>query len=197
MNASNHRGQTNTTGFLIVLLVVTLLAGAVLIRLVDDDAQPIVGTATGPTGSTTGDTLPEEPRKGSLAPNFTLQDLKGRPVSLSDWRGQPVLINFWATWCAPCELEMPDIQSAYQAHQAEGFVVLAIAVADEADDVQRFFKKHDLTFHALMDDGAVSAAYEVFGLPTSFFVGADGRIVAVHSGVLTKSKIESYLAQAQ
>ena len=136
-------------------------------------------------------------REGETAPDFTLIDLEGQPVSLSDWQGRPVLINFWATWCGPCEVEMPAVQAAYEAHQEDGLVVLAVAVEDTAENVERFFAKHDLTFQPLMDDGVVSRAYRVPGLPTSFFVNADGQITAVHIGMLNESKIEEYLARGR
>ncbi len=104
------------------------------------------------------------------------------------------MINFWASWCGPCEVEMPAIQAAYQAHQEDGLVVLAVAVDDSVKNVQRFFDEHDLTIWPLMDDGNVSRAYQVFGLPTSYFVGPDGKIAAVHTGPLTEGKINQYLS---
>ena len=107
-----------------------------------------------------------------------------------------MLINFWATWCGPCEIEMPAIEAAYKDHQEDGLTVLAVAVDDSANNVRRFFEKHRLTFRPLMDDGEVARAYQVFGLPTSFFVGPDGIITDVHTGMLTESKIEEYLARA-
>lgn len=75
-------------------------------------------------------------------------------------------------------------------------MVLTVAVDDSADNVRSFFEKHGLTFRPLMDDGEVSRAYQVFGLPTSFFVGPDGIITDVHIGVLTEGKIKEYLARA-
>jgi len=129
------------------------------------------------------------------APDFTLPDPGGNPVSLSEWRGRPVLINFWATWCGPCEVEMPTIQAAYEKHQADGLIVLAVAVEDNADDVRRFFDSYGLTFQPVLDDGTTARSYAVFGLPTSFFVDAEGQIVATHTGVLTARALEDYLAQ--
>jgi peroxiredoxin len=90
---------------------------------------------------------------------------------------------------------MPTIQTAFEKHQADGLMVLAIAVDDDRDDVQRFFDKYDLTFQPLLDDGTVASMYQVFGLPTSFFINADGEIVATHIGVLTARALEDYLAQ--
>lgn len=199
MNASNQEraglGSSKITGPLVIALVVTLLAGAVLVRLVGDEGATDATPSLGETSLLDAYTGPA--REGRPAPDFTLLDPDGQSVSLSDWRGRPVLINFWASWCGPCEVEMPDIQAAYEAHAGQDLVVLAIAVDDSAENVRRFFEKHGLTFQPLLDDGQVSRAYQVFGLPTSFFVSADGEVVAVHTGVLTESKIEEYLARAE
>jgi peroxiredoxin len=89
---------------------------------------------------------------------------------------------------------MPAIQAVYETHREEGFAVLAIAVDDTAENVRGFFERHGLTFQPLMDDGTVSRAYRVFGLPTSFFVGPTGDITAVHTGLLTQEKMQEYLA---
>lgn len=188
--------------FVIALLIV-LLSGAILVRLVgDDESSPLLESKeAAPENSSdvtsAGDSgeLQALPRSGYRAPDFTLSNLDGEETSLSDWRGQPVLVNFWATWCGPCEIEMPAIETAYQAHKEEGLVVLAVAVDDSADNVRGFAEKHQLSFQPLMDDGQVSLTYQVFGLPTSYFVAPDGRITDVHTGLLTENIIESYLAR--
>ena len=90
---------------------------------------------------------------------------------------------------------MPTIQTAYELHQDEGLAVLAVAVDDSVTNVQRFFEKHNLTIKPLMDDGTAARVFQVFGLPTSVFVGSNGQISAVHTGVLTESRINEYLAR--
>jgi peroxiredoxin len=180
------------TGLLTFLLVAALLAGAVLAQLVGEDKPSAPLGANGANATASGG---DAARTRQSAPDFTLLDPDGRQTSLSDWRGRPVLLNFWATWCGRCGVEMPTIQTAFEKHQADGLMVLAIAVDDDRDDVQRFFDKYDLTFQPLLDDGTVARAYQVFGLPTSFFINADGEIVATHIGVLTARALENYLAQ--
>jgi thiol-disulfide isomerase/thioredoxin len=196
--------SAGVTGLLFWALIIVLLAGAVLVRLVGDDVSvaTVVATTEAPAQVTDDETSAAKAasgplRQGVVAPDFTLADLDGRPIRLSDWQGRPVLINFWATWCGPCQVEMPTIQAAYDAHQKDGLVVLAVAVDDSAKNVRSFFEKRDLTLQPLMDDGTVSSIYQVFGLPTSYFVGADGKITAVHTGLLTEDKIEQYLARNQ
>jgi peroxiredoxin len=199
MIPSSQQKSVNITGFLVLGLIVVLLAGLVLAQVVSNDGAQ-VSNAIDDTTSEDGriSDSPAGPiRQGSLAPDFTLPGLDGHRVSLSEWRGRPVLINFWATWCGPCELEMPTIQAAYEEHQADGLVVLAVAVDDTEGNVKRFFQKRDLTIRPLMDDGSASRAYQVFGLPTSFLVQEDGRIAAVHAGLLTERKLEEYLRQIE
>jgi peroxiredoxin len=185
------------------VLILILLGGAILVRLVGDEdlvpttavANPSTDIASGEDAASPVSSPQVAPRRGQIAPDFTLLDLEGQPVSLSEWQGRPVLINFWATWCGPCKIEMPVIQAAYKDHQEDGLMVLAVAVDDSAKNVRRFFEEHSLTFQPLMDDGEVSRAYQVFGLPTSFFVRPDGIITDVHAGMLTEGKIEENLAR--
>ena len=134
---------------------------------------------------------------GDQAYNFALRDLDGRAVTLSDFEGQPVLVNFWATWCPPCRLEMPEFQRAFEAHQDDGLVILAINERESADDVRAFFYDDmGFTYTPLLDsDGDVGAAYGAVGLPASFFVAPDGTINAVHRGLLTEEQLDSYLAE--
>ena len=100
-------------------------------------------------------------------------------------RGQPVLINFWASWCPPCRAEMPAMEKAYQQFQAQGFMILAInsAIQDDRSDADALVQELGLTFPILWDeDGAVTQAYQVKSLPTSFFVDKEGIIREVIIG---------------
>jgi cytochrome c biogenesis protein CcmG/thiol:disulfide interchange protein DsbE len=199
MNLSSPPKRLNLVGILMLGLAVLVLTGALLAGLSSSDstrAETGADAQIGETVAEEGRGTQSLPQEGYTAPGFTLEGLDGQPVSLSDWRGRPVLINFWASWCGPCEIEMPTLQAAHDAHQEEGFVVLAVAVDDTANNVQRFFERYDLTLKPLLDDGTVSSIYQVFGLPTSYFVAADGKIAAVHMGLLSAGQIEEYLARA-
>jgi len=139
---------------------------------------------------------------GDTAHNFFLQDMAGETVSLEDFQGQPVMINFWATWCAPCRIEMPTLHEVQAAHQEEGLVILAVNDQQTAQDVTRFLNdlKEDqgieLNLAMLLDpEGVVSKLYNVFNFPTTYFVDGDGVITAVHRGLLGESQIEEYLSQ--
>ncbi len=134
---------------------------------------------------------------GDKAINFTLDDLDGNPVTLADFIGQPVIINFWATWCAPCRIEMPELQRAYEKYQDQRLVILALN-QDEPAEVARafFFDEMRLSFTPLLDqDSSVSSQYGSFGiLPSTFFVDPDGIVSAIHRGPLTLGQIDNYLA---
>lgn len=119
------------------------------------------------------------PRRGFLAPDFSLPTLSGETVTLSSLRGRPVLVNLWASWCQPCRAEMPAIQRVYAEYQDQGFVVLAVNATnqDSLNAVQPFIEELGLTFPILIDaDGVVSNLYELRALPTSYFVDGNGVI---------------------
>ena len=133
------------------------------------------------------------PEVGALAPDFTLQTVKGDEISLSDLRGQVVLINFWATWCAPCRLEMPAIQARYNRG---GFAVLAVNFDEDPEKVQGFMEKLGLSFPALLDPGGeIQNLYRVRGYPTSFFIDEKGVIQIFHIGQMDEVELDEYLVQ--
>lgn len=133
--------------------------------------------------------------QGSRAPDFTLKDLQGRTVRLSDYRGHPVLVNFWATWCVPCRLEMPALEQRYARWKSSGLVILAVDFAEPASDVQAFKDELGLSFPLLLDpNGDVQQMYRVRGYPSSFFVDPDGVIQVVQIGPLTEGQLDDDLA---
>jgi peroxiredoxin len=138
------------------------------------------------------------PVKGALAPDFTLVNLEGENVSLSDFHGQPVLINLWATWCGPCRIEMPTIQSRFEEYRDEGFIVLAVNFDEPRGDVQSFRDEFGLTFQILLDPGAeVQKLYRTRSYPSTFFVDRNGVIQVQHIGVMTEGNLDGNLAQIE
>ena len=134
--------------------------------------------------NTAGEFIPG-PKPGLQAPDFTLQTLDGKVVTLSELRGQPVLVNMWASWCTPCKYEMPAIQEVYEEFKDQGFVVLAVNLTkkDVLSSVKSFVEEHQLSFSILLDqDGWVEETYQLRGLPTSFFIDRDGIIQSVVIG---------------
>ncbi|MEX1247339.1 MAG: TlpA disulfide reductase family protein [Anaerolineales bacterium] len=133
------------------------------------------------------------PEVDAQAPEFGLQNLQGETVRLSELRGQVVLINFWATWCGPCRLEMPVIQ---QRFNDGGFAVLAVDFDETAEQVQAFVDELDLELPILLDPGGnVQELYRIRGYPTTFFVDADGVIRILHVGEMSPEILDNYLAQ--
>ena len=141
-------------------------------------------------------TLAIAPVEDSIAPDFSLINTQGERVKLSDFRGKPVLINFWATWCGPCLIEMPSIQDRFEKHQKEGLVVFAIDFDEPKEDVAFFGEELGLTFDLLLDPGGeIQNLYRILGYPTSFFVDPDGVIKVLHIGVMTEGQLDDYLSQ--
>jgi peroxiredoxin len=146
---------------------------------------------------------PPSPQIGFTAPDFTLETLDGKSITLSDLRGQVVLINLWASWCPPCRAEMPAIDAVYRKYRDAGFVVLAVNTTyqDTESDARAFVQKLGLTFPILFDrDGATSRRYNLQGLPTSYFVGRDGVIRDIVIGgpmseTTIASKVEELLKE--
>jgi peroxiredoxin len=140
------------------------------------------------------------PRAGFLAPGLELAALDGERVRLDDLRGRPVLVNFWATWCGPCRVEMPHLQEAFEAHVDQDLVVLGVNQMESPPGVAAFVDDAGLTFPILMDsDSDASRVWRVRGLPTSFFIDRQGIIRDVFIGPMTvgliKSKLELILQE--
>ena len=154
-------------------------------------ARPATATPGGPTA-----TPAPAPVTGAPAPDFTLRNLDGQTVTLSALRGQVVLINFWATWCIPCQAEMPAIQHAYDARKGHGFTVLAVNLSEPTPDVQDYVKRLGVNFPVLLDAGdAISTQYRVRGYPTSFFVDRGGTVAIEQVGMMSETQLAENLAQ--
>jgi thiol-disulfide isomerase/thioredoxin len=137
------------------------------------------------------------PEISKLAPDFTLTGLDGQEVSLSDFRGQPVLLNFWATWCGPCSMEMPFLQDIYEKWTGKGLVLLAVNIQEDPIKVKAFVEGAGYTFPVLLATGnEVPLAYNIRGIPATFFIDADGVIRDIKIGAFfTAGEIESKLVK--
>lgn len=112
------------------------------------------------------------------APDFTLKDLYGNTVSLRGLRGRVVFLNFWATWCPACRLEMPTMEELHKEFGSQGLVILAINFQEAPKEVKGFFKEHNLTFTTLLDrEGKVFDLYKAWALPSTYLINKRGEIV--------------------
>lgn len=129
------------------------------------------------------------------APELTLTDIQGKSHSLADYRGQVVLVNLWATWCPPCKEEMPALQSFYNKHKDQGFVVVAINDGDPTKDVVQFVSDYKLTFPVWLDPtySATEQAFKSLNLPTSFVIDRNGTIELQWVGGISRKMLDKYV----
>ncbi len=132
--------------------------------------------------------------RGKRAPAFALTSLEGKKVSLADYKGRPVLVNFWATWCGPCKVEMPWFEEFRKQYAAQGFEILGLT--DDADAgkelIAKVAGKAGVSYPILLTDGKVQTAYGGLDvLPMSFYVDRNGVIVEQTAGLGSKDQIEA------
>ncbi|MGQ4666802.1 thiol-disulfide oxidoreductase ResA [Metabacillus halosaccharovorans] len=131
---------------------------------------------------------------GDQAPDFVLEDMSGNKVQLSDFKGKGVFLNFWGTWCKPCEEEMPYMERQYSHYKNLGVEILAVNIAESDVAIEAFIKKHDLTFTILKDkDRAVTEAYDITPIPTTFLIDKNGKIEKVITGSMTERDVANYM----
>jgi peroxiredoxin len=126
----------------------------------------------------------QRPVEPTEAPDFTLPDVEGRPVRLRELRGKLVLLNFWATWCPPCRLEMPSMERLYQTFKQTDFAMLAVSIDRQGVQVVKpFMEELKLTFPALLDSKMeIARQYGLRGLPTTYLIDRDGRLIGAAVG---------------
>lgn len=153
----------------------------------------VIGPAT--EGLAPGQEAPE--LEGDIGGrHVSLTDLDGRPIRLADLRGRPVWLNFWASWCPPCQYETPVLREVFERHRAEGLALVAVAVQETSpDDVRAYARTYGLSYTIGFDGtGAVFHTYRVFGLPTQFFIDREGTIRSVVLGPVDVTLAERNLA---
>ncbi|MDI6728480.1 MAG: TlpA disulfide reductase family protein [Thermodesulfovibrionales bacterium] len=135
-----------------------------------------------------------KPALNEMAPEFSLKDLNGKNVRLSDFKGKVVLVNFWASWCPPCKMEIPGFQKIYTAYKDKGFTIIGISTDDVSPS---FIKDMGMTYPVVMADDKVIRDYgNISGIPTSFLVGRDGRIIKKVMGMYFEGSLKSDLENA-
>lgn len=155
-----------------------------------------LGSCTSQDSTTRGQ---ESALIGKRAPDFTLQDLKGNQVSLSALKGKPIVLNFWATWCMPCRVEIPHLEELYTKYKDQGLVVLGANTETDYMKVKRFAQSR-ISYSVLLDGSTQSQEYDVKGIPCTYYIDRKGivrhRSVGFAPGgeALIEEKIKELLA---
>lgn len=135
---------------------------------------------------------------GSTAPGFSMQDIDGKPLDLANYSGKVVLLDFWATWCVPCQSEIPHFIEFQNNYAGQGFQVVGISMDDGPQPVREFYQKYKMNYPVGMGTTKLAESYGgILGLPVTFLIGQDGHIAAKYVGLtdtsIIQKKIESLL----
>jgi peroxiredoxin len=125
--------------------------------------------------------------------NFTLKDMNGKDVALSAYKGKVILLDFWATWCGPCKIEIPGFVEMYTKYGPQGFVVLGISIDDPVSKLKPFVDRFKMNYPVLLGldrDDVKDSFGPLVGFPTSFLIGRDGRVCQQHVGFAPKEQFE-------
>jgi cytochrome c biogenesis protein CcmG, thiol:disulfide interchange protein DsbE len=144
--------------------------------------------------------LPDSPafatKVGEVAPDFTRKDFTSRQLTLSDHRGKLVLLNFWATWCPPCREEMPLFSRWQRDLKGKGLQVIGVSMDDDATSVKEFIAKYPVAYPIVMGDVKLAETFGgVLGLPLSYLIDAQGRVVARYQGEADLARMEANIKE--
>ena len=201
------------TIILVVLFIVLMAGASVLYNNLSKNYQPdTLLTENNSTNADSENTVADEENNNNdttentnqpentssesknLAPNFTVYDLEGNEVNLTDFFGKPIIINFWASWCGPCKMEMPDFNEAYETYKDE-IEFLMVNMTDGSretiDAASSFIEESGYTFPVYYDtDYSAAITYSVSSLPTSYFLNAEGELVTYARGAINGATLE-------
>jgi len=149
-----------------------------------------IGCSSGSRTVKTASVKANKDRK--VAPDFALQDVNGHTVKLSDYRGKVVLLDFWATWCGPCKIEIPWFQEFERQNKDRGFAVIGVAMDDEGWDVVKpFAQERGINYRLVVGNDSIAQQFGgVDALPTTFLIDREGKIASVHIGLSGKRDFE-------
>ncbi|MBZ5577250.1 MAG: TlpA family protein disulfide reductase [Acidobacteriia bacterium] len=154
----------------------------------------LVGTLAITYSSSPGVSASVSPMKDrKVAPDFTAKDARGAELKLSDYRGRVVLVNFWATWCGPCRIEIPWFVAFEKAYRDRGFTVIGVSMDEEGwQAVKPYIAQQLVNYPVVIGTDALAQRYgDIRSLPTTFLIDREGKIAARHVGLVSKSAYES------
>ncbi len=155
-----------------------------LMSVTEDGTDPVSTKGDGTEGDET-----KEPDYS--APDFTMYDADGNDVRLSDFFGNPIVLNFWASWCSPCKMEMPHFDDACGENPDVQFIMLNVTSSDNRSDADSLIAKEGYTFPVYYDTkGYASMTYGTSSLPTTFFIDRDGNLVTYAVGMINAATLE-------
>ena len=193
--------MSKKTLLIVCLVFLGLMLGAAgLYNVLADDIQ-LGGLATTPretqaptetsadTPTEVTDTHPTDP-PANIAPDFTMLDKDGNEVTLASFFGKPIILNFWASWCGPCKMEMPEIQKFYEQY-GEEIHFLLVSVDDSVDSAKTFIETEGYTFPVYFDTTSLGAyTYGASSIPLTFFIDAEGNLTAYYMGAMSEDILQ-------
>jgi thiol-disulfide isomerase/thioredoxin len=183
----------------LILILAMLLAGCGVASVASPaESSPLTvdpGSVVIAIGSRMLDSAGAVPRVGDTVPDFEYTLADGTPVRLSELRGKKVILNFWATWCAPCRLEMPALQAVH-TQRGEELAVLGVNLVESPNDIVPFGQEFGITFPLIANrSGDIRDAFGALSIPVTYFINSDGTVAERHLGVVDAQFIDAQLAK--
>lgn len=176
-----------------ILLISSMIVLLIITNFVEVEEKYPSGMIKDQSGELPYNVYDIDIEKGKIAPDFELVNLSGEKVKLSDYRGKKVFLNFWATWCGPCEIEMPYMESFYKRNKdLENVEIIAVNMTKSeanVENVQEFAKNYGLTFPVLLDKkGEVENLYKIISYPSTYLINEDGILISGFIGSVNNEK---------